>query len=106
MGPSRERFERSIPDQEERMKELLDNFTTKMLGKFQEQEQRIAELEENIAEQQKTIDEQNETIQRIAKLLGKFGHFMLAKLSSILTISILIELPQIHRATFKLTSTS
>ena len=83
MEPPRERFERSIPDQEERMRELLDNFKTEMLGKFQEQEQRISQLEETIAEQQKTIDEQNETIQRIAKLLGKFGRFMLAWLITI-----------------------
>ena len=94
MEPPRERFERSIPDQEEKMRELLDNFKTEILGKFQEQEQRIAEqeeriraqeeknveqdvkiarqseaisqLEETIAEQQKTIEEQNETIQMIA----------------------------------------
>ena len=83
MEPSRERFERSIPDQEERMRELLDNFKTEMQGKFQEQEQRISQLEETIAEQQKTIEEQNETIQRIAKLLGKFGRFMLAWLITI-----------------------
>jgi len=95
MQPPRERFERSIPEQELKMKELLDNFKTEMLEKLQEQEQRIAEqeeriltqeeknvqqdvkiarqseaisqLEERIAEQQKTIEEQNETIQMIAK---------------------------------------
>ena len=95
MEPPRERFERSIPDEEERMRELLHNFKTEMLGKFQEQEQIIAEqeeriltqeeknvkqdvkigrqsetisqLEETIAEQQKTIEEQRETIQMIAK---------------------------------------
>ena len=88
-------FERSIPDQEEKMRELLDNFKAEMLGKFQEQEQRVAEqeeriltqeeknveqdvkiarqsetisqLEESIAKHQKTIEEQNETIQMIAK---------------------------------------
>ena len=77
------------------MRELLDNFKTEMLGKFQEQEQRIAEevdrimtqeaknveqdvkigrqsetisqLEETISEHQKTIEEQNETTQMIAK---------------------------------------
>merc|ERR1711970_862763 len=94
MEPPRERFERSIPEEDEKMRELLDNFKREMLGKFQEQEQRIAEqeeriltqeeknveqdvkiarqsetisqLEETIAEQQKTIEEQNETIQMIA----------------------------------------
>ena len=53
-----ERFERSIPEQEERVKELLDNFKAEMLRKFQEQDRRIAA-------QQKTIEEQNETIQMI-----------------------------------------
>ena len=76
------------------MKELLDNFKTEMLEKFQDQDERIAEQEERIltqeeknveqdvkiarqsetisqlekmiAEQQKTIEEQNETIQMIA----------------------------------------
>ena len=88
MEPSRERFERSIPDQEERMRELLENFKTEMLGKFQEQEQRIAEQEERILTQEEknveqdvkigrqsetisqleeTIAEQNQTIQMIAK---------------------------------------
>ena len=95
MEPPRERFERSIPDEDEKMRELLDNFKTEMLGKFQEQDQKIAEqeerigtqeeknveqdvkigrqsetisqLEETIAEQQKTIEEQNETNQMIAK---------------------------------------
>ena len=95
MQPARERVGRSIPAEEEKIRELLDNFKTEMLGKFQEQEQRIAEevdrimtqeaknveqdvkiarqsetisqLEETIAEQQKTIEEQNETIQMIAK---------------------------------------
>ena len=87
MEPPRERFERSIPEEDEKMRELLDNFKREMLGKFQEQEQRIAEqeeknveqdvkiarqsetisqLEEIIAEQQKTIEEQHETIQMIA----------------------------------------
>ena len=75
-----ERFERSIPEQEERVKELLDNFKAEMLGRFQEQGERIAtqeqkisrqsetisKLEETIAGQQKTIEEQNETIQMIA----------------------------------------
>ena len=58
MEPPRERFERSIPEQEERVKELLDNFKAEMLRKFQEQDRRIAA-------QQKTIEEQNETIQMI-----------------------------------------
>ena len=83
----RERFERSIPEQEERVNELLDNFKAEILGKFQEQSERIAtqkqknveqdekisrqsetilKLEETFAEQQKTIEEQNETIQMIA----------------------------------------
>ena len=94
MEPARERFERNIPEQEQMMRELLDNFKTEMLGKFEEQEQRIAEqeerfgtqeeknveqdvkiarqsetisqLEETIVEQQKTIEEQHETIQMIA----------------------------------------
>ena len=59
MEPPRERFERSISEQEERVKELLDNFKAEMLRKFQEQDRRIAA-------QQKTIEEQNETIQMIA----------------------------------------
>ena len=95
MEPPRERIGRSIPEQEEKMRELLDNFKAEMLGKFQEQEQRVAEqeeriltqeeknveqdvkigrqsetisqLEETIAKHQKTIEEQNETIQMIAK---------------------------------------
>ena len=95
MEPPRERFGRSIREEEEKMRELLHNFKTEMLGKFQDQEQRITEqeerimtqeaknveqdvriarqsetisqLEETIAEQQKTIEEQNETIQMIAK---------------------------------------
>ena len=67
MEPPRERFERSIPEQEERMRELLDNFKTETQGKFQEQEQRISQLEETIAEQQNTIGEQNQMIQMIAK---------------------------------------
>jgi len=58
LEPPRERFERSISEQEERVKELLDNFKAEMLGKFQEQDRRIAA-------QQKTIEEQNETIQMI-----------------------------------------
>ena len=80
MEPPKERFERSIPEQEERVKELLDNFKAEMLGKFQEQDRRIAtqeqkisrqsetisKLEETIAGQQKSIEEQNETIQMIA----------------------------------------
>ena len=93
MEPPRERFERSIPDQEERMKDLLHSFKAEVVEKFQEQEKRIAEqeeriarqeeknvkqdekiarqsktilkLEKTIAEQQKTIEEQNETIQMI-----------------------------------------
>jgi len=79
LEPPRERFERSISEQEERVKELLDNFKAEMLGKFQEQDRRIAtqeqkisrqsetisKLEETIAGQQKTIEEQNETIQMI-----------------------------------------
>ena len=51
--------------------------------KIARQSETISQLEETIAEQQKTIDEQNETIQRIAKLLGKFGRFMLAWLITI-----------------------
>ena len=43
MQPPRERVGRSIPEEEEKMREMLDNFKTEMLGKFQEQEQRIAE---------------------------------------------------------------
>ena len=88
MDPPSERFERSIPEQEERMKELLDSFKTEMMERFQEQEERIgrqeeknveqdlkiarqsatiSKLEETIAEQQKTIEDQNKTIQIIAK---------------------------------------
>ena len=66
--------------------------------KIARQSETISQLEETIAEQQKTIEEQHETIQRIAKLLGKFGRFMLAWLS-ILTTSILVQLlptPQSH----------
>ena len=37
MEPPRERFERSISEQEERMKELLDNFKTEMMERFQRQ---------------------------------------------------------------------
>ena len=87
MEPPRERFERSIPDQEERVKELLDNFKAEMLGKLQEQSERMAtqdqknveqelkilrqsdtisKLGETITAQLKTIEEQNETIQMIA----------------------------------------
>ena len=106
MEPPKERFARSVPEQEQMMRELLAIFKTEMQGKFQKQEQRIAELEERIltqeeknveqdvkiarqsetisqleetiAEQQKTIEEQNERIQMIAKCLGKFNRFMLA----------------------------
>ena len=88
MDPPSERFERSIPEQEERMKELLDSFKTEMMERFQKQEDRIgrqeeknveqdlkiarqsatiSKLEETIAEQQKTIEDQNKTIQIIAK---------------------------------------
>ena len=95
MEPPRKRFERSIFEEEEKMKELLDNFKTEMLVKFQKQDKRIAEqeerigkeeeknveqdvkiatqietisqLEKTIAEQEKTIGEQNKTIQMIAK---------------------------------------
>jgi len=88
MDPPSERFERSIPEQEERMKELLDSFKTEMMERFQEQEERIgrqeeknveqdlkiarqsatiSKLEETIAEQQKTIEDQNRTVQIIAK---------------------------------------
>ena len=77
MEPPGERFERSISEQEERMKELLDNFKTEMMERFQKQEERIAtqdlkisrqsetimKLKETLAEQKKTIDNQNETIQ-------------------------------------------
>ena len=87
MEPPRERFERSISEQEERMKELLDNFKTEMMERFQEQEERIGrqekqnaeqdlkisrqsetimKLKETLAEQKKTIDNQNETIQMIS----------------------------------------
>ena len=86
MEPLGERFERSIPDQEERMKELVDNFKRGMMERFQEQEERIVtqkeknteqdlkiarqsetilKLEETIAAQQKTIEEQHETIQGV-----------------------------------------
>ena len=51
MEPPRERFERSISEQEERMKELLDNFKTEMMERFQEQEERIGRQEEKNAEQ-------------------------------------------------------
>ena len=40
MEPPRDRFERSIPAQEEKMKELLVNFKAEMMGKFEEQEER------------------------------------------------------------------
>ena len=87
MEPPRDRFERSIPEQEERIKELLDNFKAEILGKLQEQDKRIAtqeqknveqelkilrqgdtisKLGETITAQLKTIEEQNETIQMIA----------------------------------------
>ena len=96
MEPSRERFERSIPWEEEKMIELLDNFKTEMLRKFQEQEQKIAEQEERILTQEEknveqdvkigrqsetisqleeTIAEQNQMIQMIAKHLD-FGNFL------------------------------
>ena len=81
MEPPGERFERSISEQEERMKELLDNFKTEMMERFQKQEERIATqdlkitrqsdtiswLEETLAEQKKTIEDQNETIRKIAR---------------------------------------
>ena len=51
MEPPRERFERSISEQEERMKELLDNFKTEMMERFQKQEERIGRQEEKNAEQ-------------------------------------------------------
>jgi len=94
--PPRERFERSIPWEEEKMIELLDNFKTEMLRKFQEQEQKIAEQEERILTQEEknveqdvkigrqsetisqleeTIAEQNQMIQMIAKHLD-FGNFL------------------------------
>ena len=55
MEPPRERFERSVPEGEEQMKELLDNFKTEMLQKFQEQEQRIAEQEERIRRKRRRL---------------------------------------------------
>jgi len=94
--PPRERFERSIPWEEEKMIELLDNFKTEMLRKFQEQEQKSAEQEERILTQEEknveqdvkigrqsetisqleeTIAEQNQMIQMIAKHLD-FGNFL------------------------------
>ena len=85
------------------MIELLDNFKTEMLRKFQEQEQKIAEQEERILTQEEknveqdvkiarqsetiwrqsetisqleeTIAEQNQMIQMIAKHLD-FGNFL------------------------------
>merc|ERR1712183_106774 len=51
MEPPRERFERSISEQEERTKELLDNFKTEMMERFQKQEERIGRQEEKNAEQ-------------------------------------------------------
>ena len=83
MEPPRERFERSISEQEERTKELLDNFKTEMMERFQKQEERIKREEEQdlmisrqsatilklkgtLAEQKKTVEDQNETIQMIS----------------------------------------
>merc|ERR1719239_356176 len=57
------------------MIELLDNFKTEMLRKFQEQEQKIAEQEERILTQEEKIAEQNQMIQMIAKHLD-FGNFL------------------------------
>ena len=35
MDPPSERFERSIPEQEERMKELLESFKTQMMERLE-----------------------------------------------------------------------
>ena len=71
MEPPRERFERSIPEQELRMKELLDNFKAEMLGKFQEQEQRIAEQEERLLTQEEKNLEQDVKIARQSETISQ-----------------------------------
>ena len=64
MGPPRERFERSISEEEERTKELFDNFKTEMMEKFQKQEERILRQEEKNTEQDLKISRQSDTISK------------------------------------------
>ena len=64
MDPPSERFERSIPDQEERMKELLDSFKTEIMEGFQEQDDRIGRQQERIWRQEERFQEQEERIGR------------------------------------------
>ena len=71
MEPPRECFERSIPKGEEKMKELLDNFKTEMLVKFQEQDKRIAEQEERIGKQEEINVEQ---VVKIATQIETISH--------------------------------
>ena len=71
MEPPRERFERSISEQEERMKELLDNFKTEMMERFQEEEERIGRQEEKNAEQDLEIARQSETILKLKEALAE-----------------------------------
>ena len=71
MEPPRERFERSTSEQEERTKELLDNFKTEMMEKFQKQEERIGRQEEKNAEQDLKISRQSETILKLKEALAE-----------------------------------
>jgi len=71
MEPPRERFERGVSEQEERIKELLDNFKTEMMERFQEQEERIGRQEEKNAEQDLKISKQNETILKLKDTLAE-----------------------------------
>ena len=71
MEPPKERFERSISEQEEQMKELLDNFKTEMMERFQKQEERIGRQEEKNAEQDLKISRQSETISGLEETLAE-----------------------------------
>merc|ERR1711936_905720 len=70
MDPPSERFERSVPEQEERMKELLDSFKTEMMEKFQEQEERIGRQEEKNVEQDLKIARQSATISKLEETIS------------------------------------
>jgi len=70
MDPPSERFERSIPEQEERMKEWLDSFKTEMMEIFQEQEERIGRQEEKNVEQDLKIARQSATISKLEETIS------------------------------------
>merc|ERR1712110_248479 len=94
MEPPRERFERSISEQEERVKELLDNFKAELLGKFQEKDERIAIQEERIAIQEEKNVEQELKISRQSEIILKLEENIAEQQKTIQMIATHLDLLQ------------